>query len=394
LQERFHMYLLYFKIRSRTARPKDKDELWSELVFTDYGNIIRTLDAFNPEEKLKFENTLWTEIKYILYRLPDKFVQYAFDNRPELFVDWDAARKHAFGLPVSEQEWEEFAQQARSSFGHDGDSTTEAVRKKQEEDDIEEDRENWVNEMYQIFRASENKLLFAKNLKNDYGLEIYEVVALLLDFCERIFACVSRDQGHCSVQVLSFVQDTNWCEIEEILDYVEELQNSTQWKKSYNGYELYEDAFYAHSETNEAAQYIICDTILYRAFLDVILEDWSSLGKKLAEGIPVKYAGYHIVWYTLPEWHIASMCRNLGKCHNIVPHLLNWLAEYEDSSFDERQNISIFETIVAYSQNAAEEVRDDPMQAEIFQKISNEFVDRINNITGKNYTLKRDLGKQ
>ena len=135
--------------------------------------------------------------------------------------------------------------------------------------------------------------------------------------------------------------------------------------------------------------------MLCRAFLDVMLGNWSGLGEKIAEGLPIKYTDYHhIVWYTLPEWQIASACRNLGKCHNIVPHLLNWLAEYEDSSFDERQNISVFEAVVAYAQNAAEEVSDNPVQVEIFQKISKDFTDRINSITGKNYTLKRDLEKK
>lgn len=393
-QERFHIYLLLFKMRSCTARPKDNDDLWSKLVFADYDNIIRILDAFNPEEKQRFEKTLWAEIKFILYRLPDKFVQYAYTNRPEMFVDWDAARKYAFGLPVSEQEWAEFAQQARSSFGQGGDHATEEVHK-EEDTAAEEARENWINEMYQKFRQSDNKLLFAKNLRDDYDLEIYEVVALLLNFCERIFVRVSRHQGHCSEQVLSFVKDTNWCEIEKIMDYAEELQKSAQWKKSYDGYDLDEDAFYAYSETKEPCRRSICDTLLCRAFLDVILGNWSGLDQKIAEGIPLEYAYYHhIVWYTLPEWQIASACWNLGKCHNIVPYLLNWLDKYEDSSFDERQHISVFENIVIYAQKAAEEVSDDPEQVELFQRISNDFTNRINSITGKKYMLKRDLDQK
>ena len=398
LQERFRVYLLLFRMHRYTKKAKDNEDVWSEFVFADYDNISRTLDMLPSEEKQKFEKVLYTEIQYMLRMynpaLPNQFIHYAYTTWPEMFDDWDAARKDVYGLPVSEEEWEEFALEVKSFGGQRVETTAEEVHKKQEEDAAAEARENWINEMYQKFRNSENKLLFAKKLIDDYNLEVYEVAALLLEFCERIFFYLSRNQNHNSEQILSFVKNMNWHEIEEIMDYAEDIQKSAQWKKSYDGYELYEDVFYAYSETNEPYRHSICDTQLWRAMLDVIYGNWDGLDEKIAKGIPFKYADYPHEWYMLPEWEIASVCWNLGKCRNIVPRLLNWLSEYEDSSFDERQHISVFENIVIYSQKAAEEISDDPMQVETFRKISNDFTDRINSITGKSYTLKRDLDKK
>ena len=386
LQDRFRAYLLLFRMRGHTTKVNYDDELWSKLVFVDYENIIRTLNAFSPEEKPKFEKILYTEIKFMLLGLPNTFIQFAYTTWPEMFDDWDAARKDVHGLPVSAEEWEDFAQKAKKMFGQRAEPSAEEVRKKKEEDNAAEAREDWINQMRKRYISADNKIQFAQTLVADSNIEIYEVVALLYDFCEGIFRDLTCGNAE---KAISCVKRMDWDGVEATLDYIEELRNSNEWCAKYDNYSLWDNDFESNQSFNIGANH------LWRVLLSVLRDDWHRVGDGIREGIPLEYDPIYYSYIMLPIWDVARACWNLGKCQYIIPLLLDWLKEEEESpAFNERESISIFETIIEFATMASLEVSEGSAQHGEFLKTVQEYQTRIKYITGKNYTLKRDTKKR
>lgn len=388
----FDAYLLQFKVHVQTYASYHEKEKWSSHIWEDYTQLQHSVEKLAPETKPKANARVYEEIRLMVqnHLLPNKFIQHAYELWPEMFIGFDTVDKEMYGLPVSDSEWVAFREKTKYIFGGSPNSCQSDSCENEDSDDVDEAWENHINEVYGQFCIADDKLAFAQQLYKESDLAIYQVVAFLLEFCERFFDKISFCHSYKDDDLIAFVNQTDWVGINATLDFAEELQASKSWEKEFDGYSLYDDAFCTHSETGEPYRSSICDTLSWRAKLDIIAGDWVALENKITQGFPHRYSGFPSHWYTLPIWRCANICWNLGKCYHIVPILLNWLAEEEKSSFDEREHISLFERIVDYSQKAAEEVNTDEKQAEEFSKIANDFINRINRITGKQYTLKRE----
>ena len=388
----FDAYLLQFKVHVQTYSSYHEKEKWSSHIWEDYTQLQHSVENLAPETKPKANARVYEEIRIMVqnHLLPNSFIQHAYELWPDMFIGFDAVDKDMYGLPVSDLEWIEFREKTKYMFGGSPNSSQSNSCENEDSDDEDEAWENYINEVYGQFCMADDKLAFAQQLYKESDLAVYQVVAFLLEFCERFFDKISFCHSYKDGDLIAFVDQTDWVGIKATLDFAEELQASKSWEKEFDGYSLYDDAFCTHSETGEPYRSSICDTLSWRANLDIIAGDWTALENKITQGFSPRYSGFPSHWYTLPIWRCANTCWNLGKCYHIVPILLNWLAEEEKSSFDEREHISLFERIIDYAQKAAEEVNTDEKQSEEFSRIANDFINRINRITGKQYTLKRE----
>ena len=388
----FDIYLLQFKVHVQTYASYHEKEKWSSQIWADYTQLQHSIKKLDPVEQQKANARVYEEIRSMVQNhfLSESFIQYAYALWPEMFIGFDAVDKEMYGLPVSDSEWIEFREKTKYIFGGSPNLNQSDLCESEDSDDADEAWENHINEVYGQFCIADDKLAFAQQLYKESDLAIYQVVAFLLEFCERFFDKISFCHSYKDNDLIAFVNQTDWAGIKATLDFAEELQASKSWKKDFDGYSLYDDAFCAHRETGEPYRSSICDTLSWRAKLDIIADDWAAMEDKIALGLPARHTGVPSHWYMLPIWRLANICWNLGKCCFIVPVLLKWLDEEEKSSFDEREHISLFERIVDYSQKAAEEVNTDEKQVEEFSRIAKDFIDRISRITGKQYTLKRE----
>ena len=348
-----------------------------------YGQLSKAANQLPEEERHSAEERIYREISYLFQNdhiLPPKaFVEELFKTHPEVFegnVDKDFY-----------MEWYNLSESTNHISGVATSTNTTP------NDTLEDSMDAWekyINKLSAEYWAAPDKLAYVQNLYKHAGFKIYQVVAFLIELYEWHFAWYAKYHEHNSDKVKTRIQDTNYDGIEATMDYSEYLRESSSWRKEYNGYSLIDDEFFQNGNTGEPCNYLNGSALGWRIQLSVLQANWNRFETLMASD-EVSAS------YTEPRgilWDVARTCWNLGCCHRVLKYLVQWIEEEEkDPGFDERECTSTYDAIVWYAQWACEEVGEDSEQYRQYQQIATEFKDRIATITGKKYTLKRDLQK-
>ena len=385
-QEAFEFYLMLFIRSMQIYHECGRSEKQAESVIINYESALHMAKNLLAENVQIAINCIHSEIITQLNQhnqLPKPFVQELYKTDPEIF---GKIRDKDYYL-----DWYELNPSQVST-----DMPKEDTIQPENVDDMDE-LEAWeerINLLHEEYRSAQNKRVFIQTLYEDSGLQIYQVVACLLEFCENIFTRLSFGWDYKSARIASIKQNNDWDGIRAVLDFSEELQKSNKWKRYYDGYSLYDDEFFVCRDTGEPDRSSICDTHLWRIQLAAACNDWASFDQLIKKGIWHPNDISIRVGYD-PIWNVARTCWNLGECHHILPYLVMHVANEEiDGNFDERENITTFENVVEIAKKACIEVGEESPHYFEYQQIANEFTSRINKITRKHYRLKKEMTEQ
>lgn len=355
--------------------------------------------ALNSTEHLKFNERdlaverIYDAIKWMMVNerslLPKDFGNHICRVRPEMIEELSPYLREHYNIPLTELD-QKHIQDENKELGQYFANKSNAGN---EDEDYLERWEKRINDLHNAFRQSTDKRAFAQNLCVVEGLTIYQAVACLLEFCQNVFHYIAHSwHDYSDPKVLRYISNFDWNGIVVAMDYAEEVQASAQWQKEYNGYSLYDDQFFAHRDTGEPSISSICRTDLWKVELAAIQCEWQKFDSLLTRGetLPFDYPMIHKGMEPLN--HVAQACWNIGKCRFVLPHLIRDLEEKETGDdFYERDHLYEYENVVAYAQKACLEVDEGSEDLRKFKEISESYQQRIDRITGKNYTLKKDI---
>lgn len=394
-QETFEFYLILF-VRSMQIFDKfyviDGQE---EAIHTCYESALCAAKALPAEISQIAITRIHNEITEQLIRgnkQPKSFIQKVYKTNPEIL---DTGRDKEYYL-----EWYELIPEQRSV----GILTERTLP--QETLDHYAKLEAWeeqIDLLHEECKKAKDKRAFVQHLYSDCGLEIYQVVACLLEFCEKIFWRLSLDWGYKSEQIATIQQNTDWNGIRTILDFSEELQKSSKWQKHYDRYSLYDDEFSVCGDRTS-----ISDTHLWRIQLAAACNDWISFDQLIKEGVwypnNIYFAAacnacqpndMSVLGNADPIWSVARTCWNLGVCHRVLPYLVMHVnREEKEECFNGRDSVTVYQNIVDIAQKACLEVRDGSPQYFEYQQIANAITSKIDQLTGKRYRLKKETQEQ
>lgn len=392
-EEILEVYLTQFLLNMRVFHEHTESAMCENKVFSSYNLALQAAKQLPPDSSEEAITRIHDEISWHLKqqnRLPMSFVHHICNTYPDVVNVVPYYVKEYYEIPLTKQDQDEADREAEKYTG--------LHFTKKSDEDIEWDThletwENQIDQIYEAFQNSPNKLTYAQNLYKEPNLKIFQVVACLLEFCERYFTRVSLGWDYNSERITSFVRNTDWDGVESVMDFANQLQKTTEWHRQYDGYSLYDDCFFVQKDSGEPDRSSICDDHLWRIQLAAARNDWASFDQLMEQGVWAKNdvdAQYNLD----PLWEIARVCWNLGKCHCAIPYLVQEIADREwdrEYNFDERENISNFENIVEYAKKACEEVGEASTSYNEYLQIAKNFSDRINRITGKTYMLKKEL---
>lgn len=383
-REAFEINLVMLLLNIRIFHECDNSSVREGNVHTTYAtvvNIAHHLPSVDyPNAVARIYDAIKRQLKEHIHP-PKSFIKEIYKTNPEVFSGG-----------VNKEYYESFYDLVPNQH------TKPPIAPEIQLSEIEDSLEIWekkIDEMYNEYRDSKNKLSYAQYLYKDSGLEIFQTVACLLDFCERIFRFSSFWRDYNSDQVRNFVHNIDWDGIEATLDFANQLQESKLWRREYDGYSLYEDACFAHKETGEPYRDSIFNTNLWRIHLAAIKNN-----KELFDQLSNEESNFvctnpvyseHYKKEMDPIWDVARVCWSLGKCHYVLPHLICWIKREEaNCHFDERDYISIFENIIDFAKKACEEEGENSEYNQEYLQIANDFEARINGITRKFYELNKE----
>lgn len=385
--EIFEVYLVLFLLSMRVFHEHTESAMRESKVLSSYNLAFQAAKQLPPDCSEKAITRIHDEISWHLEqqnRLPKSFIYHIYDTYPNLVNMVPYYVKEYYEIPLTQQDQDEADREAEKHAKLDCSKKSDADL---DWDTHLETWENQINHMYEAFQNSPNKLAFAQTLYEDSSLEVFRVVACLLEFCERQFDRISirwNRWNYNSERIASFIQNTDWVGVEAVMDFASQLQKTTEWHRKYDGYSLYDDCFEPYRSS-------ICDDHLWRIQLAAARNDWASFNQLMEQGVWTKNdvdAQYNLD----PLWEIARVCWNLGKCHHILPYLIQSFADDEsDRNFNERESISKLESIVEFAKKSCVEVEEASAYFNEYLQIAKDFTDRINAITGKSYTLKKDI---
>ncbi|MBR5272519.1 MAG: TIR domain-containing protein [Clostridia bacterium] len=375
------LYLYDLHLNYKSISDKEK-ELRSKRILYAFDSTKAIAPKVNKTNDLIDDLSWFVRSVRRIHILSPDLLSRIIAEYPKLIEHISCEIKTYCGIHLSEEEANQLEKNAAEMKSL---VRTKSDEELQEEKDNEE-WENKINQMYKVFLNSKNKLEYAKWLYEKSGLEIFEVVACLFEFCDELFFYGAQFKPE-------EVMNINWQEIENVLDYAEGLQKSDAWKESYYGYSLYDRGFWYNKETGKPTNDCVSN-VVWRAQLAALMEKWQLLDEYITENKEFFYSCDDRVFKIEGAciWCLARTCFHLKKCHKIIKYLVDLINEWEDDrDFDERDNITIFEEIIEYAELSCVEVGADHPEYNEYMQIYKSFSERVNRLTKKNYKLKSEI---
>ena len=315
--------------------------------------------------------------------LPKGYLLQLYNERPSSF-EFDIFDKDWLGIPVSDEERKN-AEQGREKATIPSNPGEESIRDY-----------SWlehIDAVIDTIKAAESPLTAAQSLLNNGETPIYEAVALLIWYCDEIinkFVC-----NYLPDDLQNYLDSVNWDNFESIMDMVEAVCASPNWRDEYYGYDLDENEFFTRVDNGKPYISSIHSLKKHRAIVAAINADDArfcslvegDLGTTDSRRNPASTI-FDIYWDD-----IALACRNIGKCSYVVQYLDKYVDDLEIDPYDTeaRDNIKCYALLKDIATEACAEVGSNDKRYAYFCEVIEKMTTMIDRITGKRYSLKEEI---
>lgn len=354
-------------------------------------SAIRAANALPEEETAKKTTELYEDVFYHLSasdsvgKFPKKLLHRMVSERPEVF-DFDLFAKEYYGLEVTE------ADRVKDKEKREAEIAEYLQNLPNCGTHYEEDWKKYVDSVEHDLLNKDTFRKAASDLVQNNAIKIHQKVGFLDDALEWWLRKMTIRQYPGNIR--NWINEQNWDDICYVISLMEELIFSPDFKEGieYDSYELLYDEFVCYPTTDaKVSGFCPSRNSLqeYKSTVALVHSDYPTVFHNLEQYCSLEF---HEFWadkvcFNSYLQHITNCCFNLGKCHLILPYMIDAISEYTDEE-SLGSIIPVLDDISAFSNHAANEVGENNAHYHNYQRVQQIISSIIDIVTAKDYLLK------